>query len=174
MHIANRAQVFWHYVVPCLLAATATALYAMSIVAVHSYDALIYTYAARQGMQNLERLLHPHHLLYNSVGAINLWLWRTLGWHGNDIVPLQIMNTVFGGVCLSLVYMLVARYTRPLLALGAAMLLGLSHAYWLYSAEVEVYVLSVLFLVASLYAALRSWEHRWPFVLGILLSLIHI
>ena len=168
LQAVDRAESFWRYAVPCLLAVAATALYAMSMVMVHSYDALIYTYAARQGMQNLERLLHPHHLLYNSVGAINLAVWQSFGWRGDDIVPLQIMNAVFGGVCVALVYMLVTRYTRPLLALGAAMLLGLSHGDWLYSAEVEVYVLSVLFLVASLYAALRLRDRRWPFVLGIL------
>jgi hypothetical protein len=125
-------------------------LYGLTLVKVHTFDALSYTNAVQAGRSNLTTLLNPHHLIYNSLGLIVFRVWTLLGWKGGALLPLQMLNICLGSLGLVLFYILVSRRVERRLAGAVTGALAVTHGYWLYSVEVEVYILSVVFLAATL------------------------
>jgi hypothetical protein len=128
----------------------AAILYALTLVKAHTYDALSYTNAVQAGTRNLTTLLNPHHLIYNTLGLILYRLSTFLGWKGGALLPLQTLNIFLGSLGLVLFYILACNMVDRRLAAVITCLLAVAHGYWLYSVEVEVYILSVVFLAATL------------------------
>jgi hypothetical protein len=147
-------------------------LYMLSVVEVHTYDAIEYAISARTGLCELDRLLHPHHLVYNVVAHLYFQIWEFAGWTEGSIYPLQTLNIILSCTCLTVFYTLVSRLTKRDLAFGTTALLALSHGYWLYSVEVEVYIFSVLFLIATTYVLVFRCMHglKYGVSAGILLG----
>lgn len=148
-------------------------LYALSLIQVHTYDALNYAAAVQTGTRDLFGLLQPHHLVYNVAGRVFFRLWELAGWRGGSLLPLQVLNAFISSFSLALFYRLLAGLTRRPVALVATALLAVTHGYWLYTVEVEVYLLSAAFLIATFYALTRPVTHvyRQGLVAGALLGL---
>ncbi|MFC1878510.1 hypothetical protein ACFLZW_01225 [Chloroflexota bacterium] len=126
--------------------------YAATIRQAHTFDALAYVHMAHYGL--LDRympMVHPHHILYHPLSFIFYRFWQILGWQGNAILPLQILNALLSTIVILLFYRLLQKLTNIGLAFGIAILLSVTNAYWYFSTEVEVYILSLLFLVALFY-----------------------
>ena len=134
-------------VTPYLLFLTVFILYILTPLERHTYDALVYASAARTALDDPEMFFHPHHLLYNPLGHLVYRCLVLFGWEGGTLIPLQALNSLFGAACVALFYRWTARFTPRPAALVFSILLAVAHAFWLYSVEVEVYVVAVLFLV---------------------------
>ncbi len=144
-------------------------LYIVSRTEVHTFDALSYTWALEDKPFGL--LFHPHHLFYGPLGWLAYKSAQLLGYGGHADLPIQIVNALAGAFGVFLMWRFGARWTgRSIGALGVALLMGISYAYWLYATEVEVYTLATAFLVLALWIMTRLDERphvRWAVALGL-------
>lgn len=123
---------------------------------VEAEDALQYVNDITSGES--ARMSSPYHIAYGWLGRATLAVASRLGYAGDPIVPLQIVNAVAGALGLALLWVLL-RTVGPgsrLPALAACGLTGLSYGYWWYSVEVEVYLPSVALLILGLLLAHRA------------------
>lgn len=80
-----------------------------------------------------------------------------LGYGGGPLLPVQITNVFIGALGAALVWFLLRTVTRDFIVASAGCgILAFSYGYWWYSVEVEVYMLSVAFLICSLLIAHRA------------------
>jgi hypothetical protein len=125
----------------------------LSSVPALTHDSLTYLQAIADGGIGL---WHPHHLIYNAIGAAWLRLVRSFGVVSDGLKVVAWVNSALGATCAVLCYALLrdrARAGRTLALagmLGAAMSFGL----WFYSVSVEVYVLPLALLLAAAYVLL--------------------
>jgi hypothetical protein len=141
-----RAQ---HIIVAVILLLMFTGLYVRTRTQSHTFDALSYT----QDVENkpFSELYHPHHLLYGPVGRIAFDAAQIVGYDGRADAPIQFLNAVAGALGVILLWQFGGRFSgRMWPALGVAMLVGVTFAFWLYATEVEVYTFAAVFVIASM------------------------
>jgi hypothetical protein len=151
-------------VAPLILFVLFLLCYLATLTQVHTFDAL--SYVLDVANKPLGEVIHPHHVAYGPLGALSLWLARSLGYAGAPALPLQVANALAGALGVALFFGVVRRATgRADAALVAALALGCSYAFWYYAVEVEVYTVAVLFLICALSAMVdikqRSQWGRW-------------
>jgi hypothetical protein len=128
---------------------------------VHTYDAL--SYVLDVDRKPWQELFHPHHLAYGPLGALLRTTAVAFGWSGTVEPLLQTLNGVAGGLTIGLLTMLLLQLTqRPAAALLAAAAVAVSHAFWYYAGEIEVYTLAALGLVLFLGLLLQSAAEPTP------------
>ncbi len=143
-------------------------LYLPTLTQVHTFDALSYVTSVER--KPWTELFHPHHLAYGPLGSLMLALSGALGYDGGAALPMQLVNTVAGAFGVALLYLTVCTATgRDDVALPAALLTGVTYAYWYYAIEIEVYTLATFFLIVCLALLTRptSWTARQCLALGI-------
>lgn len=102
-------------------------------------------------------LVHGNHLAYGIVGLLFDRLWRVLGYEGQAILSLQILDSFLGGLGVGLLCSLLLRLRFPrAIALGCAAGLGFSQAYWFWSLEAQVYLLGTVFIILAAGEALSD------------------
>jgi len=139
----------------------ALALYALTLTRIHTGDALAYTMAVESG--DLRQLFHPHHLMYNFAGYLFYLLWRSIGWQGRALLPLQLLNAIVGALGILMFFAIAKRITRhDTIALISAALLGVSYGYWYYSLEVEVYIIASFFLLLCFWLTYNRFQMSSP------------
>ena len=120
----------------------------------YGFDSLFYAEAVESG--TAERLLHPHHLLYNPICWLAYAGARLLGYGGRALAPMHVVNAAAGGAGAAFMFALcrgVGARRWPALWAGAA--LATAAAYWENAAGVEVYTLGTAGALAALSAATR-------------------
>jgi hypothetical protein len=116
--------------------------------------------------------LHPHHILYGPMAAgFNALLGPPQdGVLDSEILRLSHLSSLLGIAALGIFFWTLRQATgRPWIALAATLLLGVSHAYWAFSVNVEVQALNLLAVVLFL-AALSRAPDRFD---GVLLGVAH-
>jgi hypothetical protein len=113
-------------------------------------------------------LIHPNHLLYNSIGYCAWTALRSFGSHVRAISVLQAFNMILAAVCVrilqrTLLWLTGSAYLSAFLAL----LFALSAVFWRFATDADAYIPSVLLLVASFHVLCTSSKPR-PLVVGIL------
>jgi 4-amino-4-deoxy-L-arabinose transferase-like glycosyltransferase len=162
---------FERWLAPAVLAVTALTLYLLTLSNVHTYDALSYIrdVDGRTGF-----FFHPHHLLYSPTGWLFWQGWRLVGYTGNSELPLKVLNALAGACCGFGFYRLTLHLTKQAApAAVAAGLLMFNFATWYFSAEVEVYLLALIWLVLALYLLIElvtDPRHRTAPLLGLALG----
>ncbi len=142
-------------------------LYLATLTRVHTFDALSYVMSVER--KPWTELFHPHHLAYGPLGSLMLALSRFLGYSGGAALPMQLVNAGAGALGVALFYLTVRAATgRADVALPAALLPGVTYAYWYYAIEIEVYTLATFFLIACLALITRPtpWTARRCLALG--------
>jgi hypothetical protein len=125
----------------------------LSSVPALTHDSLTYMQSITDGGIGL---WHPHHLVYNAIGAAWLRLVRSFGVVSDGLKVVAWVNSALGAASAMFCYALLrdrARAGRMLAfagTLGAAVSFGL----WFYSVSVEVYVLPLSTLLAATYVLL--------------------
>jgi hypothetical protein len=131
-------------------AATAVA-YALTLSSVPALtsDSMEYLYEIEHGGL---ALYHPHHLAYNAVGRVWLNLLGALGLGGDALPRVELLNALFGGLAAALVWTLLRYRARvtPVVALAATVGAAFSFGVWFYSVSIEVYLLPLALLLATL------------------------
>ena len=104
------------------------------------------------------RLFHPHHLLYNAAAVVWLKLGRLLGLASDTAAAIALLNSVFGALAAGTLYALLRKRAqlRRGLALSTTIGAAASFGFWFYSGCVEVHLLPLLFLLATLYVMLAA------------------
>ncbi|HKH03542.1 MAG TPA: hypothetical protein VKA65_00145 [Acidimicrobiales bacterium] len=139
--------------VPLWLVSVVVYALTLSSVPALTHDSLTYLQAIEDRGQ---ALWHPHHLLYNAIGAGWLGLVRTFGYFADPIKIVAVANSFFGATAVLFCYLLLRQRARlpTRLALVGAAGAGLSFGVWFYSASVEVYVFPLAVLLATVYVLL--------------------
>jgi hypothetical protein len=113
-------------------------------------------------------LIHPNHLLYNTLG---FFVWRGLaaiGLHVRAITVLQTINMILAAVCVGIVQRTLLRLTNSAyLSVALAFLFALSAVFWRFATDADAYIPSVLLLVAAFHVLCTSSKPR-PLVVGTL------
>jgi hypothetical protein len=122
-------------------------------------DSIHYLVEIREG--NPTTISDPYHLAYQWLGWLIYHTALTLGYDGGPLLTVQILNAFTGAIGIALLWVLL-RIAVPggrWSALAGCGLLAFSYGYWWYSVEVEVYILSALLLILSLFLAYHAARH---------------
>jgi hypothetical protein len=125
----------------------------LSSVPALTHDSLTYLQAITDGGLGL---WHPHHLVYNAIGAGWLRLARSFGVVSDGLKVVAWINSALGATCAVLCYALLRDRARAGRVVALAGMLGaaVSFGLWFYSVSVEVYVLPLTLLLAAVYVLL--------------------
>jgi hypothetical protein len=146
----------------------ALVLYSATTTAMITQDSITYAGSAANG--ELARLLHPHHLGYNLIMAAAL---RLAGLHGTSMASLHLLqwvNIVIAACAVgTMAQVLIALGATRRRALKATAVFATANGVWLYSSQIEVYLMATLFCLTSLLIYLADRGTRtWPSILGTL------
>ncbi len=139
-------------IISVALGLAAFVLYLSARNAFYGFDSLFYAEAVELG--TAERLLHPHHVLYNPVCRLAYGVARLFGYGGGALAPMHVVNALLGGAGAAFAFALCRRLgaKRWAAALAGAGL-ATAAAYWSNAAGVEVYPLATAAALAALYVA---------------------
>lgn len=117
-------------------------------------------------LSDFKHLVHGNHLAYGVVGWCFDKLWRLFGYQGHALLSLQALDSVLGAAGAAVFSSLLRRMGRGEResVLGAAAL-AVSHAWWFWSLEAQVYMLGTLFAALAAREALS--DHPRPAVVGL-------
>jgi hypothetical protein len=105
----------------------------------------------------LFRFFHPHHLLYNPLGYLVHQLLSLLRPGLSPMISFRLLDTLAGlGGVLVFHRMICALWRRNLTAVLSSAGFAFSWGYWSHCVNVEVYSVSVFFLVLGFSIALRA------------------
>lgn len=117
-------------------------------------------------LSDFAHLVHGNHLAYGVAGWLFDGLWRLLGYEGQALLALQVLDSVLGALGAAFFGDLLRRQGRgDREALLGALALAVAHAWWFWSLEAQVYMLGALFIVLAAREALS--DHPSPFRLGV-------
>lgn len=108
-------------------------------------------------LSDFKHLVHGNHLAYGVVGWAFHSLWKLFGYQGPALLPLQVLDSILGAAAAAVFGDLLRKQGRGEreAALGAAAL-AVSHAWWFWSLEAQVYMLGALFIVLAAREALSD------------------
>lgn len=113
-------------------------------------------------LSDFKHLVHSNHLVYGLVSWVFVWFWRALGYAGDALYPMQVLNGFLGAAGAAATAGLVRRLGAPrneaALVAGA---LSASYAWWMWSLEAQVYMLGALPLVLAAREALSEKPRPW-------------
>jgi hypothetical protein len=113
-------------------------------------------------------IIHPNHLVYNSIGCLVWNAARSLGFHVRAIAVLQAMNMVAAAACAWLMQRILLRTTHSAyLSTTLTLLFAFSAIFWKYSTDSDAYILSVLCLMGAFYVLIATRE-PCPLMVGLL------
>lgn len=117
-------------------------------------------------LSDFKHLVHGNHLAYGVAGWCFDRLWRIFGYQGQALLSLQILDSVLGAAGAAVFASLLRRMGRGEreAVLGAAAL-AVSHAWWFWSLEAQVYMLGALFAALAAREALS--DHPRPGIVGL-------
>ncbi len=129
------------WIMSAALGLAAFILYLSARNAFYGFDSLFYAEAVESG--TAERLLHPHHVLYNPICRLAYGVARLFGYGGGALAPMHVVNALVGGAGVAFTFALcrrlgARRWAAALAGAGRAT----AAAYWSNAAGVEVYPLA--------------------------------
>lgn len=130
-----------------------------------AYDSYAFLLDARYGQE----IVHPHHLLYNVFRYILYLLSTRIGLDAMKVISLA--SSVIGAFSLALIFKLLRQRTLPEMALTGAMLTGMLFSFWYFSTSVEVNIVSMMFLILSLYFLMHERGDRNSILAFLLLTI---
>ncbi|MDP3541276.1 MAG: hypothetical protein Q8T11_02270 [Elusimicrobiota bacterium] len=117
-------------------------------------------------LSDFKHLVHGNHLAYGVVGWCFDKIWRVFGYQGQSVLVLQVLDSVLGAAGAAIFSSLLRRMGRgERESVLAAAALAVSHAWWFWSLEAQVYMLGALF--AALAAREVLSEKPRPALVGL-------
>ena len=120
----------------------ALTLYLLTLSRNYSMDSMAFAVLATRGRLDERLFFQAEHLLYPFVGWLWYRLWALLGYEGGALIPLQVLNALFGALGVA-AYFLALRLALGearrdfLISLTASLALAVSYGYWYHSTEAE-------------------------------------
>ncbi len=108
-------------------------------------------------LSDFKHLVHGNHLAYGVVAWCFDRMWRIFGYQGQALLALQTLDSILGAAGAAIFASLLRRQGRGEreAVLGAAAL-TVSHAWWFWSIEAQVYMLGALFAALAAREALSD------------------
>lgn len=108
-------------------------------------------------LSDFKHLVHGNHLAYGVVAWAFDRVWRVFGYQGQALLALQTLDAILGAAGAAVFSSLLRRMGRGEreAVLGAAAL-TVSHAWWFWSLEAQVYMLGALFAAMAAREALSD------------------
>ncbi len=108
-------------------------------------------------LSDFKHLVHGNHLAYGVAGWCFDRLWRLFGYRGQALLTLQTLDSVLGAAGAAVFASLLRRMGRGEreAVLGAAALC-VTHAWWFWSLEAQVYMLGAFFVALAAREALSD------------------
>jgi hypothetical protein len=117
-------------------------------------------------LSDFKHLVHGNHLAYGVVGWCFDKIWRFFGYQGRSALVLQTLDAVLGAAGAAVFSSLLRRMGRgERESVLAAAALAVSHAWWFWSLEAQVYMLGALFAALAAREALS--EKPRPGIVGL-------
>lgn len=125
------------------------------------------------GIVNGEQLFHPHHLLYHVLARDWLMFWKAVFPAIPDYSIVTAFTSLWGSACLALVWAIFrTRFGhRVATALSATSIIAFSYGTWFYSANIEVYMPAIFFMLLLLHAIPEKLSRNSVLLLAVLHSL---
>lgn len=127
-----------------------------------SYRSLFYNFdgvacSIAVELSDFKHLVHGNHLAYGVVAWCFDKVWRIFGYQGQSVLVLETLDSLLGAAGAAIFSSLLRRSGRGEreAVLGAAAL-AVSHAWWFWSLEAQVYMLGAFFAVLSAREALTD------------------
>lgn len=113
-------------------------------------------------LDDFEHLVHSNHLLYGLVAWAWTRAWRLLGYAGEALYAMQVLQGALGAAGVVATARLLRRLgAAPREAAAGAAALALSYAWWAWSLEAQVYLLGAVPLVLAFEEALAPRPRPW-------------
>ena len=157
--------------IPWLIAIGALVVYLATLSRHYTGDSIEYALAIESSDPTY--LLDPYHPLLHPMGLAFSRLWQLLGWTGQALLPLQVLNALGGAACVGLVLALARALTQSTqIAVLVAAGFAVSGGHWMLSVEAEfvtVPLAAMLLVLWGLLAASPSQakQDRYPVLLGL-------
>jgi len=117
-------------------------------------------------LSDFKHLVHGNHLAYGAVGWAFDRIWRLFGYQGPALLALQTLDAILGAAGAAVFSSLLRRMGRgEREAILAAAAVAVSHAWWFWSLEAQVYMLGALFAAMAAREALADQPR--PSVVGL-------
>ncbi len=117
-------------------------------------------------LSDFKHLVHGNHLGYGIVAWLFNRLWQVFGWQGQALLTLQVLDCLLGAAGAAYFADLLRRQGRgEREALLGAAALAVTHAWWFWSLEAQVYMFGALFIVLGAREAVS--DHPRPSRLGL-------
>ncbi|MBD3169588.1 MAG: hypothetical protein GF307_08905 [candidate division Zixibacteria bacterium] len=108
---------------------------------------------------DVEKLFHPHHLLYAPVGYTAHHLAQSAGINTNLQLTMQAVNIFAGLFVLLMVYLIAGKLNMaPYLRAIAVFITAFSYSFWRYSNECETYIIPLVFIMLVIAGVIRMFE----------------
>ncbi len=147
------------------------AVFAASLLLYLSFRSLYFNFdgvacAVAVELSDFRHLVHGNHLAYGALAWLFDAAWRALGFRGQAILPLQVLDALLGAAGAAAFCSLLRRAGRSgrEAVLGGAAL-AVSQAWWFWSLEAQVYMLGALFAALAAREALA--ENPNPALAGV-------
>jgi hypothetical protein len=143
--------------------ATITAILSLAVVLLYLafptkayyWDGIVFAQAIEDASGLNASLAHPNHLAYNFLGYVFYRLLRTVGFDVRALTALQILNSIIGAACASLLFAILRETLRSVyLSVCMTLLFALSATWWKFATDANAYIPSVFFLLLSFYLVL--------------------
>lgn len=130
----------------------------------YNFDGVACAIAVELG--DFKHLVHGNHLAYGILGWIFDKGWRFFGYQGQSLLVLQTLDSLLGAAGAAVFCSLLRRSGRgDRESVIAAAALTVTHAWWFWSLEAQVYMLGALFAVLCAREALS--EKPRPTLMGL-------
>ena len=135
-----------------------------------SDDSVWYLWYIERG--HATELFNPYHLVASWIGWAGYNGVRLLGYDGGPLIPVQVINALFGALGIAALWLLIRFATKTRLpAVAAAGMLAVSYGYWAYSLGPDIYPFATAALIGALagaYYATMNPRAGTYFVFGLL------
>ena len=97
------------------------------------------------------------HLLNYVFNNIFFSLWKIFGYTGSAILPLQVLDSIFGVLSVTVFFLLVLKLSKSrFVSFVCSLGLAFSSEFWHYSTEAETHIISIFFLLLAVYVMARE------------------
>ncbi|MCL5774154.1 MAG: glycosyltransferase family 39 protein [Firmicutes bacterium] len=127
-------------------------LYFFLKINLYSPESFDYAASIEKGDISSYRFWRMEHPLWEITGRGAYLLGALLGFKGNTLELMQLLNAVCGSLAVAFFFLIIFRLTKSLkTSLFCAFLLGFSYYFWFWNAEVKFYSLAALFVMLTIY-----------------------
>lgn len=126
----------------------------------YNLDGIAHLITLRDGQ--IKDYFPSRHMLYLPISAVFYKIWQFLGYQGNALIPLQVMNSLMGAIGVTFIAISIFRMIHSrLISVLCSSLFAFSYGYWIQCTDVHFVIMSILpIILMFFFAEIYSEEGR--------------